>query len=163
MPRVTPMQLYLYDVKTTGRLRLMVKLHNNSMLKILLILCFGFTLLLSQASKMHMHLELDNHAISSGHGHANTHVAGIHPESTPHDFNLTNHQNNHSTSAVDISAEKLQNKTNLLNLLVLIWLFFCLFLYSPRLRSVARLALSIIPFTSRYYLLQPPLRAPPIK
>ncbi len=142
--------------------------HNNSMLKILLILCLSFTLLLSQASKMHMHLEHDDHVMSSehGHGHANTHVVNIHSESTPHDFNLTNHHGdhqNHATSAVDISADKLLTKVNLLDHLVFILLFICVLLSSPRLRGTIRLALSNIPFTSRYYLLQPPLRAPPIK
>ncbi len=144
----------------------MEKVHNNSMFKYLLVLCLSFTLLLSQVDRWHMHLEHDDHAVSSGHDF-DAHIVAAHPESTLHDFGLTNHhdghQDNHSAVAVDVSTDKLLMRTNLLNSLVLIIFFMMLFQITPRLRNVSRWTLCNIPITSCYYLLRPPLRAPPIK
>jgi len=143
----------------------MEKVHNNSMFKYLLVLCISITLLLSQVDRLHMHIEHDDHSMSSGHAF-NAHIVGIHPESTLHDFDLTNHhgehQNNHSAVAIDVSADKLPKKTNLLDPLVLALLFIVLFLTVHRLRRVTRQKLCKISFTSCYCSIQPPLRAPPL-
>ena len=145
----------------TDRLPLMEKVHNNSMFKYLLVLCLSITLLLSQADRLHMHLEHDDHATSSGH------IPGAHPESTSHDLALTSHhgehQDTHSAVAIDVSVDKLPNKINSLSSLALALLFTVLFLTIPRLRRVPRQKIYKIPFACCYYLLQPPLRAPPIK
>ncbi len=139
----------------------MAKIHNNSTFKYLLVLCLSFTLLLSQADRLHMHLVHDDHSVSSGH------IIGVHPESTLHDFDLTNHhgehQDNHSAVAIDISIDQLAKKANLLDLLAIALLFIVLFLITPRLRRVSKQKLCKVPVSSCYYLLQPPLRAPPVK
>jgi hypothetical protein len=137
----------------------MEKNHNHSKFKYLLILCISISLLLSQADRLHMHLEHDDHSMSSGH------IVGVHPESTVHDFGLTSHhgehQDNHSAVAIDVSADKLPKKTNSLDPLSLILLFIVFFLTIPRLKRVTRQKLCKISFISCCYLLQPPLRAPP--
>jgi len=141
----------------------MEKTRNNSIFKILLVLCLSFTLLLSQTGRLHMHLEHNDHTETSAAAF-NAHVVDIHPELTLHDFELTNHHNgyqhSHSTIAVDVSTDKLLKKINLLDPLVLILLFIGFFLYLPRLRSVGRQTPGNIFFSRCYYLLQPPLRRP---
>lgn len=108
-----------------------------------------------------MHLEHDDHSMSSEPAH----IVGVHPQSTVHDFNLTNHhgehQGDHSAVAIDVSTDKLAKKTNLLDPLSIVLLFIILFLTSPSLRRLSRQKLCRIFFTSSYYLLKPPLRAPP--
>jgi len=139
----------------------MEKTHKNAMFKYLLVLCLSITLLLSQAEGLHMHLEHDDHSMSSD----SAHNVGVHPQSTVHDFDLTNHhdehQSDHSAVAIDVSTDKLAKKTNLLDPLVIVVLFAIFFLASPLLRSVGRRRSGRISFISCYYLLQPPLRAPP--
>ncbi len=139
----------------------MGKNHINLMFKYILVLCLSITLLLSQANRLHIHLTHDDHSMSSGH------MIGAHPESTLHDSGVTNghgeHQDKHSAITVDVSADKLFKKTSLLDPLILIQLLALLFLSIPRPRSMHRPTLYKILFTSSYYLLQPPLRAPPIK
>jgi len=67
------------------------------------------------------------------------------------------------SSAVEVSAEQLLKKTNLLNPLVFFLLFAGLFLCIPRLANAPakkRYKSLFIPFYSFH---QPPLRAPPTK
>jgi len=107
-----------------------------------------------------MHLEHDDHSDASGH------VVDVHTASILHDFDLTHHDgflgDDHHPVAIDVSPDNLIQKTNLLNPLILILLFIGLLLILPRM--VCRLSQRpyIKRFTSRYYLFQPPLRAPPL-
>ncbi len=139
----------------------MEKIHKNAMFKYLLVLCLSVTLLLSQTEVLHMHLEHDDHSASDS-----AHNVGVHPQSTVHDFYLTNHhdehQSDHSAVAIDVSTDKLAKKTSLPDALVIVVLFAIFALASPLLRHVSRRRSGRIPFTYYYYLLQPPLRAPPI-
>ena len=116
---------------------------------------------MTQTNNMHMHLE------HNGHADTLAHFADIHPESTLHESALTSHgngfQNDHSAIAVDVSSDKLINKVNLLDPMVLIFFFIGLFLYTPNLKIVHRRRLNKIFFIPGYYLIKPPLRAPPIK
>lgn len=143
----------------------MGKASNNSMFKHLLVLCLSITLLLAQAGKLHVHLENNDHSEPSAHVHveSSSHVLGVHPESTPHDFGLLNHHDNHSAAAVDVSPEKLLKSTGFINPLAIILLFIGLFLFIPRRASVCRPWFDKTFFPRCYYLLQPPLRAPPVK
>jgi len=156
---LTPVNLNTIFI--TDKLMAMEKCHNNSMFKTLLVLCLSITLLLSQADRLHIHIEHNDHSMSSEH------VAGVHPESTLHDVDMThhhdNHQDEHSTVTVDVSADKIWKKANLLDSLLLIFLFIGVLLTIPRLTRVFRQTFYKIPITSCYYLLQPPLRAPPVK
>ncbi len=109
-----------------------------------------------------MHTQHDSHSsTTSGH------VLDIHPESTAHDFELTNHHDghhdDHSATAVDVSPDKLLKNTSLLNPLVVILLFLAFFLCIPGQRRVPKQKLYKILFPPCYYLFQPPLRAPPVK
>ncbi len=154
----------LNSILITDRLPLMGKIRNNSMFNYLLVLCISVMLLLSQAEGFHMHLEHDDHSMSSEPA-LNVHVVGVHPQSTVHDFDLTNHhdknQSDHSAAAIDVSTDKLAKKISSLDPLGIVLLFAILFLVSPRLRRLCRHRSGRISFISCYYLLQPPLRAPP--
>jgi hypothetical protein len=136
----------------------MGKIHNHSMFNYLLVLCLSITLLLAQTGQLHMHLE---------HAESSAHAPGVHPESTLHDVDLTDHHDshldNHSAAAVDVSPDTLLKKTNFLNLLVIIFFFTGFILCIPHRTGVFRQKFDKPHFPTCYYLFHPPLRAPPIK
>ena len=132
--------------------------HNNSVLRYLLVLCLSLALILSQASRLHMHVQHDDHSsVASGH------VVNVHTATLLHDLNLTDHHGDHHVAAIDVSTDNLVKKTNSLNPLVLILLCIGLFLYLPHLISLPRQRRFQTLFTYCYYLFNPPLRAPPVK
>ena len=132
--------------------------HNNPVLQYLLILCLSLALILSQTSRLHMHLQHDDHSsVASGH------IVDVHTTTIQHDMDLADHHDDHHTAAIDINTDNLVKKTSSLNPLVLILLFLGLFLYLSRLINLPRLRRNQTLFTSCYYLLHPPLRAPPVK
>ena len=143
----------------------MQKNANNPIFQYLLILCLSLALLLAQTNRLHMHLEHDDHSDTSGHA-VDGHVVDVHAASILHDFDLTHHEGfldgDHHPVAIDVSPDNLIQKTNLLNPLVLILLFIGFLLILPRLVCRIRQRPYIKRFTSRYYLFQPPLRAPPL-
>jgi len=142
----------------------MQKPRNIWMFKFLLVLCLSFTLLLSQTDRLHVHLVHDD--TMSSECALCAHVADVHPESTLHSFDLTNHhdnQNDHSANAMSLAKDKLLKKSNLVDPLAFILLFIVVLLSRHLLGIVPKQALSNAPFRSHFYLLQPPLRAPPIK
>lgn len=138
----------------------MQKNSNNPIFQYLLILCLSLALLLAQTNRLHMHLEHDDHSATSGH------VVDVHAASILHDLDLTHHDgflgDDHHPVAIDVSPDNLIQKTNLLNPLILILLFIGLLLILPRMVCRLRQRPYIKRFTSRYYLFQPPLRAPPL-
>lgn len=138
----------------------MQKNANNPIFQTLLILCLSLALLLAQTNQLHMHLEHDDHSDTSGH------AVDVHAASILHDFDLNHHDafldDDHHHAAIDLSPDNLIQKTNLLNPLILILLFIGLLLVLPRLAFRVRQRPYIKRFTSRYYLFQPPLRAPPL-
>jgi len=136
--------------------RSMEKHHNNSILKYLLVLCLGLTLIFSQSNRLHMHLQHDDHS-----SNASGHVINVHMSKLLHDINLVDHKDDDHSTAIDINPDNLVKKTNSLNPLVLILLYIGLFLYIPRLICLPRQRLYQILFTPCYYFIQPPLRAPP--
>jgi hypothetical protein len=148
----------------------MQKLYNNPIFKYpvfkyLLVLCIGFTLLLAQTNLLHIHIEHENHSKLSGYV-TSEHAVGVHAASIQHDFNLMHHDGfhvDHQHTVVDVSSDYLIKKANLSNPLVLILLFIGLFLVMPSLAYMVRQRFYTILITSCYYILQPPLRAPPLK
>lgn len=136
----------------------MKKHHNNPVLQYLLVLCISFALILSQTNLLHMHLQHDDH--SSG---VSGHVINVHTSTLLHDVDLAGHHGDHHSAAIDVTPDNLVKKTNSLNPLVLILLFLGLVLYKPLLICLPRQRLYQTLFTSCYYLLHPPLRAPPVK
>jgi hypothetical protein len=143
---------------TTDKLLTMGKSRNNLIFKYLLVLCLSITLLLAQSNRFHMHLEHDDPSDTSAH------VVDMHTASILHDFDLTHHDGvheDHHTAAIDLNPDNLIKKINVLNPLSLLLLFVGLFLIMPRRACTYRQRYYKILSTLGYYLLQPPLRAPP--
>lgn len=135
----------------------MFKHFNNSMFRHLLILCLSLALLLAQSNRLHMHLQHNDHpSVESGH------VVDVHIASLFHDINLANHIDDHHSTAIDISSANIVKKISLFNPLAIILLLVTLFLLSPCRALISRQRLYKILRTPVYYLLYPPLRAPPI-
>lgn len=108
-----------------------------------------------------MHVQHDDHSsATSGH------IVDIHTASTHHDDIDTHHevaQDEHHPAAINISQDYLVKKTSLLDPLALMIFFIGLFLFVPRLRRISSQWRYKSPaFNPCYYLLQPPLRAPPV-
>lgn len=134
--------------------QLMHNHHDNSVLRTLLILCISLALLFSQINLLHMHIEHNDHS------NASDHIVDVHTATLMHDFDLI--LDDHHSVAVDISPDNLSQTVNSLNPQLFILFFVGLLLIlSPLLYSV-RQKLFLKYFTRRYYLLQPPLRAPPL-
>jgi len=141
----------------------MGKTLNNPIFQYLLIMYLCIALLIAQASGLHMHVQHDNHP-----SEVSGHMVDIHTLSTLHNIDRDTHhhggvQDGHHHAAIDISQDYLIKKTNLLNTLLLIVFFIGIFLYVPRLRyTCERWRYNTPAINPCYYLVQPPLRAPPV-
>lgn len=136
----------------------MEKSQNSPILYYLLVLCLSLALILSQTNRLHMHLQHDDYASA-----ASAHIVDVHTTTIQHDMDLAGHHNDHHVAAIDINTDNLVKKINSLNPLVMILLVIGFLLYRPRLISLHRPGLYQTLITPCYYLLHPPLRAPPIK
>jgi len=137
---------------------------DNSVLRTLLILFLSLTLLMAQTNRMHMHIEHNEHAEFSG-ATADHHIVNVHTTTLQHDFESLNHTGHHDdqhSASIDVGPDNLNQKIKLLNSLVLMLLFIGLILCMGRLVFRLRQPPYIKHFISRYYLFQPPLRAPPL-
>jgi hypothetical protein len=108
-----------------------------------------------------MHFEHDHHSFA-----ASGHVINVYSSTIlhAHAIGLAHHQHGDYHSAViDISSDNLIKKASSLNPLLLIFLFIGLLLCVPRQFCMHRQRLYKILLIPGYYLLQPPLRAPPVK
>ncbi len=140
----------------------MGKAYNNPIFQYLFILSLCIVLLIAQASGLHMHVQHDDHSLA-----ASGHMIDIHTLSTHHNNEDAHHhggvQEDHHHAAIDIGQDYLVKKTSLLNHLALIVFFIGLLLTMPRLRCICSHWRYKPPiFNPCYYLLQPPLRAPPV-
>ncbi len=133
---------------------------NTRIARILVVLWFSLSLILAHAMGIHLHVE---HAgnLSADAGH----VVDVHAASAQHFHHTIEHasefSSHHSDIAADIKSDSIIKNSSSSHLLMMFVLFgWCLlipvrqFLY----RSVQVVSL-LLPFT---YLLQPPLRAPPV-
>jgi hypothetical protein len=143
----------------------MHKDHNNSIFQTLLILCLSLVLLLVQTNRLHIHID---HAEQSGSAEpavynpaVYNHVINVHAASIQHDLDFTNHHAENHHAAVDVSPDI--KKANLLEPLTLFFLFIGFFLIIPRLTCIRRQRFNKAHNPLYYYLLHPPLRAPPAK
>lgn len=138
----------------------MGKAYNNPIFQYVFILYLCITLLMAQASGLHMHVQHDDHSsATSGH------IVNIHAATTAHGIDTHHHetQDDHHPAAIDVSQDYLVKKTSLLSHLALFVFFIGIFLCVPRLRYVfSRWRYKPPSVNSYYYLLQPPLRAPPV-
>jgi hypothetical protein len=143
----------------------MGKTYNNLIFQYMFILYLCIALLIAQASGLHIHVQHDDHSSS-----ASGHIVDIHTASTHHiDIDTHHHhhhdgaQDGHHHVAIDISQDYLVKKTSLSDPLALIIIFIGLFLFIPRLRRISSQWRYQPPTVNPcYYLLQPPLRAPPV-
>ena len=136
----------------------MEKYHNKPVLKYLLVMCISLMLILSQTNRLHMHVEHEDHSSA-----ASAHVINLHTSTLLHEIDLLDHHGDQHSATIDINADHLVKKTNSFNPLLLFLLFIGLFLYIPRLICLPRQSAYQVLFNPCYYLLHPPLRAPPVK
>lgn len=143
------------------RMRLMKKLTHNSAFKYTLIACLAIALIFGQLFKLHMHIEHDDVQTST----SSSHSMGIHTAfsfidlehaTAQHDKSQDNHPSEIKASP-DSVVKKIESFTPYLLLFLLIFAFLGL----PQLR-IAYIQNIQSKLTSSYYLLNPPLRAPPI-
>jgi len=134
----------------------MRKYSNNSLFQYVLVVGLAFALMLGQPSKLHMHIEHNDVFSSSISDHKlNVHIAtSLHD--SPYD---THHQTDYKVSSD--STVSTVKKVETFAPFILFFLFVSLFLAIPPLRSIFRKHIQT-KLTSTYYLLSPPLRAPPI-
>ena len=141
----------------------MAKTHNKPVFQYMLILYLCIALLMVQASGLHLHVQHVDHASATSE-----HIVDIHIASTLHDIDKYTHhyggaQNDHHPVAIDISQDYLVKKTSMLDPLALMIFFIGFFLFIPRLRRICSQWRYKPPTINPcYYLLHPPLRAPPV-
>ena len=141
--------------------RLMRKRPDNLISQYVLILCLGVALLFGQMSRLHMHVQHDGDHATAVAGH----IVEIHNVLSLHEIDTTHAGEQHDQHQVtsDISQNYLVKKASQMTHLALIGLFIGLFLYMPRLFRLNSLWRYVSPILNfRYYLLYPPLRAPPL-
>ena len=136
----------------------MYKNANNPIFQYLLILCLSLAFLLVQANRLHIHIDQPGSAESAAFEPAVfKHVNNVHVASLQHDSDLTHHHH----VAIDVSFDI--KKANLLDPLIPLLLVVGFFLIVPRLVCMRRQRSYAAPYSFYYYLLHPPLRAPPVK
>ena len=141
---------------------------HNTVSTYALIACLGLALLLGQMFKLHMHITHDDIASSD-------HVVDVHIESSATHGNKHNsmHGSHHGhgfedshtsehTNDIDISFSSLVKKSMSLNQLVFFFFIISIILIVIQLSRFLRKRNLTIVHPLSYYLLQPPLRAPPI-
>lgn len=143
----------------------MRKLTNNSIFQYALIACLALALMLGQVFKLHMHIEHDESLSSTTTEHKfNVHVASsVHDSThdTHHQDDFQNDSQDHHLTDIKVTPDSVVKKVESFSPYLLLFLFVSFFLGIPKLRSVFRQHIQT-KLTSTYYLLSPPLRAPPI-
>ena len=134
--------------------------NNNSVSRYVLIACLGITLLFGQVFKLHMHIQHDGAPASAGH------VVDVHAAFSLHDTTYdTHHQDdnqNHHPADIKVSPDSVVKKTQFFNPIVLLFLIAGVILCVPRLQRIRSRYIIKTKLDSLYYLLYPPLRAPPV-
>lgn len=125
---------------------------DNSLSQYAFIACLSIALLFTQAFNMHRHIQHDDGAASAGH------IADVHVAASLHD---THHQDDHHATAIDLSTDSYVKKAEMPQLFLLLFFIASIVLCAPRLLCIHRRYLHKIKSVSLYYLLHPPLRAPP--
>ena len=139
----------------------MRKYTNNSIFQYVLIACLALTLALGQSSKLHMHIEHDDVLSSTMSDHKlDVHIATSLHDST-HDTHHQDDFQDHHLTDYKVSPDSVVKKIESFTPFILFFLFVTLFLGIPQLRSIFRQHIQT-KLSSTYYLLSPPLRAPPI-
>ncbi len=136
---------------------------NNSVSQYALIACLVVALLLGQVFNLHMHILHDGSPLSASAGH----IADVHVAFLPHDTTYDSHhqddaQDHHHPAEIDVSATSIVKKAGLLNPFVFLFFIISIILCVPQLHRIHRNYNSRTERFPGYYLLHPPLRAPPL-
>ena len=117
--------------------------------------------MLGQVFKLHMHVEHDESLSSTMAEHKlNVHVASSLHDTT-HDTHHQDDFQDHHLTDIKVTPDSVVKKVESFNPYLLLFLFIGFFLGIPKLRSIFGQHIQA-KLTSTYYLLSPPLRAPPI-
>ncbi len=139
----------------------MGKRYNNTVTQYVLITCLAVVLLFAQMFKLHIHIQHDEMSEPAGH------VVDVHAASSLHDttydaHHLDNVPNHHFTD-IKIFLDGVVKKVGLFNIFVLLFVIASIIIMRvSRLRCIRRRYIFKTKLDSLYYLLQPPLRAPPV-
>lgn len=136
--------------------------HNHPIAKYALILCLGTALLLAQTIKLHMHLQHDEISPSI----MAEHTIGVHMAFSQHDTLHNGHYEDgiedHHSSEIGVSSAGFTKKADLLNPFILLFFIISIIFYIPRLYRFCKKPNLQTERPPGYYLLHPPLRAPPV-
>lgn len=138
----------------------------NSISIYALIACLGIALLLGQMFKLHMHIAHDDISSAGNHivdVHVDTSVIHSSSHNSMHD---NHHENNleesHHAEEISISFSSLVKKSMSLNQFVFFFFIISIVLSLLQLSRFLRKQDFTLQQAISYYLLQPPLRAPPV-
>ncbi|MCW8899687.1 MAG: hypothetical protein OQK75_02535 [Gammaproteobacteria bacterium] len=132
----------------------MNNLINNSVFQYVLIACLAIALMVGQAFKLHMHVEPFSSTTT-------VHKLNVHVAATLHDFTPNISYQDEYLAEIEVTPDNFVKKIESFNPYILLFLFVIFFLGIPKLRSVFGQHSQTNP-SPNYYLLSPPLRAPPV-
>lgn len=113
-----------------------------------------------------MHIQHDDDFSETSQKHiVDVHVdvgSSLHNSShnTHHQDDFLDHQYH---AEVDVSTDSFVKKVGLTDLLVLLFFIIGFILFAPHIQNVSKRYIQKIKPATLYYLIQPPLRAPPVK
>ena len=126
-----------------------------------LIVYMGIAPLIAQTIELHMHLLHDQSSPFAMADHTiGVHMAFLHPDT----FHNNHHQDgiaNHHSTETGINAKGIMDKTDLLSPVFLLFFVISILLYVPRIYRIRKKPDLHAIRPPGYYLLHPPLRAPP--
>lgn len=126
-----------------------------------LIACIGITLLLGQTFKLHMHIQHEeNYSSNVSNQILDVHIASSLHDTTPVSDHGGSHHSHH-VAEVDISSDSLVKKIDSQTLLLILFFIVSTLLYRQHAVRIARPGIVESVPTTSFYLLHPPLRAPP--
>ena len=143
----------------------MRKYYNHSIARYALILGLGIAILLAQTFKLHMHLQHDEHPASTATSHKMSAHMVLSLHDTPHDIHHDTHHDgaqDHHSAGIEVSSSGFIKKMEVLNPFVFLTFIVSLFLCASYVRFFPKTYTSKIERPPNYYLLHPPLRAPPV-
>lgn len=119
----------------------------------------AIALLFMQSLKLHMHVAHNDINPSTSTGH----IVNIHTELATHTTTQDphDHQSHHQTAEIDLNASSLVSKIKSFNPFVFLIFAISLIVFVRPIRRIHHSQRLSVPLPPNYYLLQPPLRAPP--
>ncbi|RDH84043.1 MAG: hypothetical protein DIZ80_07875 [endosymbiont of Galathealinum brachiosum] len=141
----------------------MKTLYNNKVAQYVLIICLSAAILFVQSFKLHMHIQHDDAPLSYV---AEGHLVGLHVAFPPHKTTYINHhqvttQDHHHPVEIDVSSSTFVKKMGLLNPFILLFFIISILICVTHTCRILRKHDSNAERPANYYLIQPPLRAPP--